>query len=207
MLPYIEVEQYNVRFRQMQDADLEAVRIGRNSPLVRKNHFHQEPISREEHAKWYAGVRNSRDYYFVIARNNSDVGLFYLKDIAFGMRQGHTGFFIWDESALHTRIPLLATLVFAEFFFFLAGLQNMEGIVHRNNLAMLRIAKFFNYYISGGHSGETIRILGTRGNYLRQRDRLVNFGQKLSRDPDSWKLKIRGNRDIRHQPEILRLIP
>jgi RimJ/RimL family protein N-acetyltransferase len=206
MLPYIAIDFLGLRLHQMRDTDSETVRLGRNHSFVRQNHFYKEIITPEQHEVWYQQICQTRDYYFIISKDAKPLGMFYLKDITPGLISGHTGFFIWEEKALHTRIPMLATIFFAEFFFFAAGLQNMEAIVHAGNNAMLNIAHFFRYQIFREDSNDTVRILGTHANYLVQRDRLLNFGRRLSRDPTTWKLRIEGEKDPSHHPEILRLI-
>lgn len=206
MLPYIELRRFGLCLRQLRPEDLEVVRVGRNLPEVRFNHFHQDVISPEEQQCWYDKISKSRDYYLVVSRGHLTVGMLYLKDIAAEMISGHLGMFFWEEKSLNTRTRMLAPLIFADFFFYSAGLQVMEAIVHPKNKLTIDMSRFFGFLPDSDSPPGTVRIVGTYERYLQQRTVCMRVAQRLSRDPRTWDLQVKGERDPKHHPEILKLL-
>jgi hypothetical protein len=206
MLPYIALKRFGLCLHQLRPNDLEVVREGRNKPDVRLNHFHQDIIAQEEHQRWYDKISTGRDYYLVVSRGNRTVGLLYLKDITAGMASGHLGMFFWEEKSLNTRTRMLAPLIFADFFFYTAGLQVMDAIVHPKNTLTIDMSRFFGFLPVPDSSPGTVRIVGTQERYMQQQLACMRVAQRLSRGPETWTLEVEGERDPSHQPEILRLI-
>lgn len=207
MLPFLAIQQYGLSLHQIRDTDIEIVREGRNQPFVRKNHFFQEIIAPEEHCRWYEGICKTRDYYLVVCKDDEPLGLISLKNITLGMHTGELGIFFWKKPVLRTRLPLLAIITFIDFFLFKVGMQHMEAIIRSNNTAMAHIFEFFGYDLIHDNAKQLIRTSTTRNQYLENHDRLIDFARRLNKNPACWQLRIEGDKDPRHHPEILRLIP
>lgn len=207
MLPFIAIQQYGLSLRQMRDADMEIVRNGRNQPFVRENHFFQEFITPEQHRTWYDGVCKTRDYYLIVCKDDVPLGLISLKNIAPSMRTGQLGIFFWEKHVLRTRLPLLAIITFIDFFLFTVGVQHMEAIIRSNNAAMAHIFEFFRFDLIYDRANNILRTGSTRNQYLENHDRLIDFARRLNKTPASWQLRIEGEKDARHHPEVLRVIP
>ncbi|MBV6492996.1 MAG: hypothetical protein LDLANPLL_01003 [Turneriella sp.] len=207
MLPFIAIDYLGIRLHQIRDEDLEIVFQGRNKDFVRRNHFHQEKITEVEHNAWYKQICAARDYYFVVSKDNERVGLVYLKDIKPNFKSGHTGIFFWNEKILHTKVPLKTALAFTDLFFSAASLERMEAIVRKDNMAMLNIFDFFRFEKTFSATEEKVYLFCKHASYMEERARLLHFSQRINRDEASWVLRIEGEKDERHHPEILRLIP
>lgn len=191
----------------MQDSDVEKVRRGRNQDFVRKNHFYQDIISEDEHRQWYEGVARTRDYYLMISNGRQDVGMVYLKNITEDFNSGHMGLFFWDKQALHTRLPLLACIVYADFFFESVGLQNMEAFVRPDNTTVLNFLRYFRFDIVQDKTLPGFRANGTHGSFTTRGPQLLEIAQRLNRDKSTWPLLIDGDRNAQHHAQVLKLIP
>lgn len=207
MLPYVAIHQFGLRLHQIRDADAEVVRQGRNQPFVRERHFYEEIITPEQHRRWYEGICQTRDYYLVVSKDEIPLGLLYLRDITPHMHTGQLGIFFWDENFLRTRHPMLAIISFLDFFLMTVGIQNIEGIIRKENESMAHIMSFlgFDVFLNGEKSAQQTR--STRMQYAANHHRLIDFARRLKKDPASWDLRIEGEKDARHHPEMLRVIP
>jgi RimJ/RimL family protein N-acetyltransferase len=207
MLPFVAIQQYGLSLHQMRDADIEIVREGRNQPFVRKNHFFQETIAPEQHRSWYDGICKTSDYYMVVCKDGDPLGLISLKKITPGMHTGELGIFFWKKPVLRTRLPILAIITFLDFFLFTVGTQNIEAIIRIDNAPMAHIFEFLNFDRYYDTARQFLKTSSTRIQYSKNHTRLMDFARRLSKDPVSWKLRIEGDRDSRHHPEMLRVIP
>lgn len=207
MLPYIAIEQFGLHLHQIRDTDAELVRQGRNQPFVRRNHFYEEIITPIEHRIWYESINKSSDYYFVASKEGVPMGLLYLRNIVPGMLSGEIGVFFWSEKLLRTRIPILAIFTFVDFFMFSANLQVLQAKVKPENHSMVHIIRFFGFDFNVDEHRNMINGTLSQSDYMKRRTTLMNFAQRLHHDRNRWALRIEGDRDLRHQPEILRLIP
>ncbi|MBX3720270.1 MAG: hypothetical protein KF713_00390 [Turneriella sp.] len=207
MLPFIAIERFGLVLQQIRDADSEIVHAGRNQPFVRRNHFYTEIITPDQHRAWYKGICHTRDYYLVASQNKIPMGMLYLKDITPGMHTGHIGVFFWKEDILGTRKPILAIIAFLDFFLFSVGMQNIEAIIRMDNKSMDNIVQFLKFDLCYHPQENILKANYTRERLLQERPRLMDFAQRLSREPATWRLQIRGEKDSRHHPEILRVIP
>lgn len=207
MLPFVAIQQYGLSLHQIRDADIEIVREGRNQLFVRKNHFFQEIITPEQHRSWYDEICKTRDYYMVVCKNDDPLGLISLKKITPGMCTGELGIFFWKKPVLRTRLPILAIIAFVDFFLFKVGMQSMEAIIRIDNTAMAHIFELLRFDRIYDSAKDLLKTSSTRIQYSENHDRLIDFARRLNRDPASWHLRIEGDKDSRHHPEVLRVIP
>lgn len=207
MLPYVAIHQFGLRLHQIRDADTEIVRQGRNQPFIREKHFYQDIITPQQHQEWYEGICRTRDYYMVACKDNVPLGLVYLKEITPRMLTGQLGIFFWDKQILRTRHPMLAIITFLDFFLITVGIQNIEGIIRTDNKSMAHIMDFLGFDLIHNSDKTVLQFSIARAQYLNNRDRLIAFARRLNKDPASWDLRIEGDKDARHHPEMLRVIP
>ena len=123
------------------------------------------------------------------------------------MHTGQLGIFFWEKHVLRTRLPLLAIITFIDFFLFTVGLQHMEAIIRSNNTAMVHIFEFFGFDLVYDNAKQILKTSSTRNQYLENHDRLIDFARRLDKHPAAWQLRIEGEKDPRHHPEMLRVIP
>jgi hypothetical protein len=207
MLPFVAIERFGLKLHQMRDLDSEIVRMGRNQSFVRRMHFQTQIITPEQHVAWYKIISQTRDYYMVASYRDMPIGLLYLKDITPGMDTGHIGVFFWEKDILGTRKPILAIITFLDFFLFTVGMQKIEARIRMDNKSMDKIVRFLKFDLFYKPEENTLNAIYTRARHLENRAKLMDFAQKLSPAPASWELKIRGDLDLRHHPEVLRVIP
>ncbi len=69
-----------IYLREAVASDVELLYIWANEPMVRKNSFHTEKISYEEHQKWFSGVMTSSECkQYILMDGNEAVGQIRVK--------------------------------------------------------------------------------------------------------------------------------
>lgn len=111
----LKLEKYGICLRQIGSDDLEMVRQWRNSPEVANYMAYREYITPEMQQKWFEGVCERGDLYFVIHVEGKDIGLINLKDIDFSKSESESGIFIADTSFQNTYITYCASLCLGDF--------------------------------------------------------------------------------------------
>ncbi|HET6992980.1 MAG TPA: hypothetical protein VFJ43_16730, partial [Bacteroidia bacterium] len=106
---------FGVTLIRLQHADIELVRMHRNSPEIAQFMEFREEISKEDQEKWFQSINNKFNNYFIIVFRGIKIGLIYGAEINWEMNETmNGGIFIWDQKWMETPVPLSASLLLTE---------------------------------------------------------------------------------------------
>ena len=125
------IQGYGLELQQLQQQDLEMVRLWRNSPHVRNMLANPQIISPEAQQTWFAQLDSQQHLYFVARQNDVPFGVFYLTNINQGTAA--PGAFIGDTEFLETPVPAIGILVLLQFGFEHLKLEKLSSLVKDDN--------------------------------------------------------------------------
>lgn len=131
------LHKYNLKLRSLGQADLEMVRIARNSEFIRSKMIYREDISEQQQQMWYNSLNPLTDLYFVIEDSKMAHGLINVKNINYESDESESGLFIWNSAALLSPIPVVASWIISEAGYgFLGGTHNTIRVLKNNTEAI-----------------------------------------------------------------------
>lgn len=117
--------------------DLELLRNWRNTPQISGNMEFRGYITSEEQIKWFKGLYNSTNYYFIINYQECKIGLIHLNKFDDREKSAHAGLFIAEKEFTGTGISLGASLLILSYAFEELNLQIVYAKIKRDNLSAL----------------------------------------------------------------------
>ena len=164
----IRLTRYGVVLRQLDVDDLEKVRIWRNGPDVMQYMAHREYITPAMHERWYAGVRERGDLYFMICQDGQDVGVINLKEIDLCAGEAEGGIFMAREELCSTLTPFRASMCILDFGFEVLRLKRKRVHVLDGNGRSIRFCTTL------GYRPTQILVNGSCRRYYLERDDYYN---------------------------------
>lgn len=131
------LSKYGIELRSLGQKDLELVREKRNSEAVRNKMLYRDIITKEQQKQWYNKLNPISDFYFLIETDGNSYGLINVKDIDHKSGSSESGLFIWDERALQSHIPVLASWLLSEAGYGIMGGHNTQIRVLKENKAAI----------------------------------------------------------------------
>lgn len=139
-----------MHLRDARPEDEEMIRLWRNSPHVSKHFFADQPISAEEHARWFrAALTDERRKCWVIRHDDEDVGVVNLYDIDRKNRRCSWGFYIGKLEARGRGLGALVEFAVLSHVFDILGLNRLYCDVLATNTSVLRAHKRFGFIEEG----------------------------------------------------------
>lgn len=133
----MRILKYGITLNRLKEEDLETVRQGRNSEVVKQYMQYREEITVEQHKNWFRSINNIYNFYFIIEHHGKKIGLINSKNVDWEKKCSEAGIFIWDEKYWETPIPILASLLLAEGGFdFFKHTRSYAEIVRTNERAV-----------------------------------------------------------------------
>jgi hypothetical protein len=185
----MRVDKYGISLHRLTENDIELVRFHRNSDFIRTKMFYQKHISEEEQQNWFQSINNDWNYYFLIRYSDTIVGMVHGTINSYEEKTAKGGLFIWDEKALKSHLPVIASVVTTDLTFFVMQMENTTAEVRNTNKTAI------NYNLSLGYTIEwedkkTHKVFMnlTKENYLRSAKQIRSLVKKISKDPSelSW---------------------
>lgn len=180
----MKVEKYGITLRRLTEDDIELLRFHRNSDFIRSKMFYQKIISAEEQKKWFASINNDWNYYYLIDYKGKTVGMVHGTIESYEDRNARGGILIWDETALNSPLPVIASVCVNDLTFFIMGMKVTTAEVRNDN----KIAIAYNFSL--GYTileeiekeGKIIMEL-TQENYILSAKKIRDMVKKISKDP------------------------
>lgn len=136
------IEKYGIRLRKLDnEADVEMVRQWRNSEEVKQYMFFKDYITPEMQKKWFAGIDNERNYYFIIEYQGEKIGLTNLKDVSLEDKKAEAGIFIVEEKYRTSLAGVQATAALLDFAFEELMLNDVQSHILPQNIAAISFNK------------------------------------------------------------------
>ena len=197
----MKVEQYGLMYYRVKSEDLELVRYWRNRESIRSTMQFNEYITPQMQLKWFEGINNPENYYFIIVANKKKIGLISCKNTAENTRIAEGGIFIWDQKFWGTPVPVFASMTMLEAVFeiFKSGDASI-ATVRKDNQRALTFNQLLGYKIIGETENRLCwKLMLTKEDYsrinfkIRRAGNLYSNGKVklvLTGKPDSTQDKI-----------------
>lgn len=127
------LSRYGVRLIKLEREHIELLRNWRNAEKISRFMEYREHISPEMQQRWFEGLSNERDFYFMIEYRGSLVGMIHTSGIDWEKGTGDAGLFIYEDKYLSTYTPVLASLCMVDLFFGILKLKKLYAKVMANN--------------------------------------------------------------------------
>ncbi len=161
------VEQYGLTYKRITADDIELVRYWRNQSFIRDTMQFKGYITPNMQQKWFNGINNKFNYYFLIEHQTKKIGLISCKDAEPNTAVAEGGIFIWDKLYWGTPIPVFASLTMLEAVFeiFKSGNSSIATIA-KTNLRALQFNKLLGYEEVGESDDKNfVKLMLTKKNY------------------------------------------
>lgn len=151
-----EFTKFGITFKPLSEANLEMVRIWRNSDDVRLFMRYQEIITPEQQKSWFDKINNKYNYYYLVYDRNEPFGLFNIKDIDYNRKTGETGSFLRNRSYWGSDLAGRASLGLGYFAFETIKLDSLFCHILKSNNAVINFNKHQGFVIDKQFSNDTV---------------------------------------------------
>ncbi len=127
------VSRYGVKLIKLQQEHIELLRTWRNAEKISRFMEFRDHITPKMQQRWFEGLSNEADFYFMIEYRGSLVGMIHASGIDWKQGRGDAGLFIYEDRYLSTYTPVLASLCMVDLFFGVFTLERLYAKVMRNN--------------------------------------------------------------------------
>lgn len=166
------IEGYGIKLRNVEEQDLEMIRVARNSPEIRNNMAYQEYITAEMQLEWFRAINTEYHNYFVILHNEIAIGLISAAEINEHKNiTKNGGIFIWDKRYKESEWTLFASILLTELSFATGHETNFIRI-RKDNIKALHYNKLLGYEIQGELDEQLIELKLTRDSFLSKTKRI-----------------------------------
>lgn len=128
-----EFTTFGITFKPLSEANLEMVRIWRNSDDVRLFMQYQDIITVEQQQTWFQQLDQSTNYYFVTYQNEIPFGVFNIKDVDFNIGIGEPGVFLKSRDIWETDCSMRGSIAILKFAFEILKLNTLKSHVLKSN--------------------------------------------------------------------------
>lgn len=144
---------YGIVLRRLTIDDIELVRQHRNSERIQQYMEYRKEITPEQQLKWFNGINNINNNYFIIEHHNKKVGLIYGADINWDTKTtGNGGIFIWDANYWETATPTASSFLLTDTSILL-GLEKTYIKVLSTNQRAIEFNKSLGYKLLPNQAG------------------------------------------------------
>jgi UDP-4-amino-4,6-dideoxy-N-acetyl-beta-L-altrosamine N-acetyltransferase len=157
----MQISNFGIILKSITQADLEMIRIWRNSEYVRPFMSYDQEITPAMQQKWFGSLELSKDLYFIISINNISIGVINLKDINHHQNTAEAGIFIGDTGFMNTIIPVLATLTLMEFAFQVLKLSSLRAKIKTDNEKVIRFNNSIGYELEKEQNSKKFHYYST----------------------------------------------
>ncbi|MDE6255527.1 MAG: GNAT family N-acetyltransferase [Muribaculaceae bacterium] len=147
---YFEIEAYEVVLKRLTHDKIELVRNWRNHPKISRYMEYREEITPEMQEAWFLKINNSNNFYFLITKDDKEIGLINVRDIDYEKGEGEPGIFIWDDDYINTPVSVMATLALTDFCFEELKLKRLIAHVLKDNMRAIKFNKAIGYKLTSG---------------------------------------------------------
>lgn len=148
------VKRYGITLEQLTSADLELVRIWRNSDLVRPYMKYQEIITPAMQNKWFNEMNKADNLYFMICVDGKKAGVVNLKDVDRHLKTAEAGIFIGEQNYFNTPVPVIATLIIMNLAFAHLDIIKIKALMNQLNKRVVKFNQSLGYKICPGNESD-----------------------------------------------------
>lgn len=172
----MELSNYGITLREVDQSDLELLRNWRNSDEISKYMLSREYISEEMQRNWYASCKARGDLNFVICFEGRDIGFLGLKVVNKDSNIYNPGIYFSELEGRNSFLPYLVHLCFFEYIYKRNPSVVMVTQILRMNKRALRFALSCGYQKTRDLQDEdTIEVTLTREKGVLAAEKLKNI--------------------------------
>ncbi len=147
------LEGYQIKLVQIQESDLEMLRLWRNDPKVSQYMLTQETISAEQQCKWFEKIkRDPKQLQFVIYYKDNPIGAANLRAIDGESIHEATilepGLYIYEDKYRANLLTFAPTLLLNDYCFYELGAETLRAVVRPDNIAALNYNQKLGYKVA-----------------------------------------------------------
>lgn len=139
------ITDYGISLVPLSLESIETVRMWRNQTQVSQFMEYQKIISKEEQLDWYKKNLNSNSEYYVINKDNHQIGMIHLNQINIAEKSAEAGLFIGNNSFNGTGITLGASILLLNHAFTTLQLDTVFAKVKNNNGNAIKYNQFLGF--------------------------------------------------------------
>lgn len=156
---------YGIKFELVEDFNKHILLKLRNADHVRKNMVYQTFITEKDHASWFAGLDLSSNFYFLVYKEDTPVGVINIKDITQDRSKGELGIFFGDSTVIGTPLPVISGLSLIDIAVSVLHLRKLYTHVRNNRPDIVRFNERFGFRLSEEKPGYRIYTLDLEEHY------------------------------------------
>ncbi|MEA3443666.1 MAG: GNAT family N-acetyltransferase [Bacteroidota bacterium] len=179
---------YGVTLKRLTHDDLELLRTWRNSQQVNQYMEYREYITPEMQEKWFGGIDNPDNNYYIIIYNDEKIGLINEKGYSrFADNTSESGIFLGNEKYRNSFVPVFASLILLEMsFFFLGGNESYIRIL-RENSESIKYNRQLGYELCKDQEEiENQLYVLTRDNFIKKTYKIRKAALRISGDQNMY---------------------
>jgi len=183
------IKKYGIELHRLTEKDLELVRQKRNDKNIQKKMFYQEEITSEAQQKWFEGINNKFNYYFIIRCNGEKIGLVHGKILSFESKIAEGGIFVWDLNYQNSHVPVMVSICMTDLTFFVLNMNKTIACVRTDNRVAIDYNSKLGYReISRDTANSKIELELVKQDYERASVQLRKVINKLYKEESelSW---------------------
>lgn len=128
----MEIHFLNYSLVKIQKQHLELLRNWRNNE-VREFMIYQDYITENMQQEWFENINNHHNFYFLISKKNTPVGLIDIKNVNWSDNIAETGIYIANPEFRLSDVSSIATVMSAAFIAKILHLKSIYGKVLSSN--------------------------------------------------------------------------
>ena len=143
------IEGVSVDLRNMDESDIEQVRLWRNSKEVSEHMLSRNVISHEQQSKWFESAKNNTTqlYYIIQAKNGNKLGVVNFSSIDNESRTAEPGLYIGEVKERNSLFGMEAYYLLLKYGFEQLNLDKVYGTALSSNPTALKMNKSFGYNV------------------------------------------------------------
>lgn len=139
------ITDYGITLEPLNSESIEIVRKWRNQTQVSQFMKYQKIISEEEQLDWFKKNQQSNSEYYIIKKEQHQIGMIHLNQINKENKSAEAGLFIGNNSFNGTGITLGASLLLLHHAFTTLKLQIIFAKVKNNNNNAIKYNQFLGF--------------------------------------------------------------
>lgn len=145
---------YGVVLDPLNVETIETVRKWRNQIEVSQFMEFQKEISKEDQLRWFEKIQNLNSEYFIIQKDEHQIGMIHLSQINYNSNSAEAGIFIGNTDFNGTGVALGASILLLEHAFDDLMLEIIFAKVNNNNSNAIKYNQLLGFVIDRPHNTE-----------------------------------------------------
>ena len=171
----MQLTNYSIVLEQLTSATIELVRQWRNSPSVSKYMEYKTIISEEQQRIWFDQIDPTKEFYFIIKKDNVPFGMIHLNHINWELNCGEVGLFIGEPEFLGTGSTFAASLALLDFAFEKIQLNEVRAKINTNNTEAIRYNTFLGFIPTDTTTTDFTLWKLTKEAYTRSKEKIIRL--------------------------------